>query len=67
MNTNTTHPSLCAHVTQDSNAPSGDPNDRPAKKPYTRPRLHQLDDVAEKTEVLSYTPNGASVCSVNGS
>ena len=67
MNTNTSNPSLCAHVTQDSNAPSGDPSDRPGKKPYTRPRFHQLDDVVENTKVTTYTPNGASVCTPFGS
>ena len=67
MNTNTSNSSLCAHVTKDSNAPSGDRPDRPTKKPYTRPRFHQLDDVVENTKVTTYTPNGASVCSVNGS
>ena len=67
MHTHAANSSPCVHVAKDSNAPSGAPSDRPGKKPYTRPRFHQLDDVVEKTEVLSYTPNGASVCTVNGS
>jgi hypothetical protein len=67
MQTKAPNSSLCTHITKDSNAPSGDQPDRPGKKPYTRPRFHQLDDIVEKTEVLSYTPNGASVCTVNGS
>ena len=67
MNTNTSNSSPGAHVAKDSNALSGKPSDRPGKKPYTRPRFHQLDDVVENTKVTTYTPNGASVCSVNGS
>jgi hypothetical protein len=67
MNTNTSNSSLCAHVTHDSNGPGVDPSDRPAKKPYARPRFHQLDDVVEKTKVTDYTEFGQSVCSVNGS
>lgn len=67
MHNNAPNPSLNADATKDSISVSGDPSDRPTKKPYTRPRFHQLDDVVENTKVTTYTQNGASVCSVNGS